>query len=154
VPPEQWHTTLAFLGDVPDARVDKARHVLDRAAGELTPAGPAVRISGGGTFGKGRFTMLWAGLRGDIGAVAGLAGALMRELRAAHLPHDRKQFRPHVTVARPGDRVTADELAADLAALDGYQSPLWTVDGVRLMCSHLGPRPWYEVVHEVDLATG
>lgn len=157
--PENWHVTLAFLGDVPDDRVDEVRRAVDRtverrrAAKEGTADAPDVRVSGGGTFGRSRFTTLWAGLDGDVDELGDVADALRRELRAARLPYDNKRFRPHVTIARPGDRITRDELAADLAALDGYESPPWTVDNIRLMRSQLGPRPTYDVLHEAPLAT-
>jgi 2'-5' RNA ligase len=168
-PPENWHVTLAFLGEVPDEKVDDVRQVVDRAverwrAGRNpgapdadsphgdTPGAPEVQIAGGGTFGRSRFTTLWAGLRGDVDELARVAEALRGELRAARLPYDNKQFRPHLTIARPGDRITADELADDLAALDTYEGPPWTVDGIRLMRSQLGPRPIYDTMHEAPLA--
>lgn len=171
-PPDQWHITLAFLGEVPEAKADEARTTLglaverwragwsggattaDRPGG--APSGssgvaPGVRIAGGGTFGRGRFTTLWAGLRGDVDELAGVAEALRGQLRAARLPYDSKKFRPHVTVARPGDRIAADELTADLATLEAYEGPLWTVGSIRLMRSYLGPRPSYDVLHEAPL---
>lgn len=158
-PADQWHVTLAFLGEVPDPMVDEAGLALDRAVERWRAAGdtgtsdvPNVRIAGGGTFGRDRFTTLWAGLHGDVDALGGVADALRRELRAAKLPSDNKRFRPHVTIARPGDRITADELAADLAALEAYEGPTWTVGDVRLMRSQLGPRPTYDRIHEVSRA--
>jgi 2'-5' RNA ligase len=110
-----------------------------------------LRIAGGGTFGRGRFTTVWAGVRGDVDAIAGLAETLRRRLKAARLPYDPKPFRPHLTLARPGDRVTATELAGDLAELDAYLGPVWTVDTIRLMRSHLGPRPTYEPLLDASL---
>jgi 2'-5' RNA ligase len=167
-PAENWHATLAFLGEVPDPQVDEVRLALDRAVerwrtaadagvpGVAPDAGtrdaPQVQIAGGGTFGRSRFTTLWAGLRGDVEALSGVAEAVRGGLREARLPYDDKRFRPHVTIARPGDRITADELAADLAALQEYEGPMWTVGDIRLMRSHLGPRPTYERMHEVPLA--
>jgi 2'-5' RNA ligase len=158
-PAENWHVTLGFLGEVPDAEVDEVRLAVDRAVQRWRDAGdtgtrgaPNVRIAGGGTFGRDRFTTLWGGLRGDVDALGGVADALRRELRGAGLPSDNKRFRPHVTIARPGDRITADELAADLERLDAYEGPTWTVGDVRLMRSQLGPRPTYDVMHEVPLS--
>jgi 2'-5' RNA ligase len=151
---DNWHVTLAFIGEVPDASLDKARQAVERAvatwrAGNTTP--PMVRIAGGGTFGRGRFTPLWTDLRGDVDALTDLAADLRRELRKARFPRDNKQFRPHLTIARPGDRLAAAELAGDLALLDGYRGPKWTVDRIQLMRSHLGPRPTYDVLAEVAL---
>jgi RNA 2',3'-cyclic 3'-phosphodiesterase len=140
--PETWHVTLAFLGEVPETKVPAACDALAHVPRpDLT-----VRVGGGGRFGRGRFTVVWAGLRGDVAALRELDAATRRAVRRAKLTHDEKPFKPHLTLARPGDRLPADELARDLAVLDAYEGPQWTVDEVRLMRSHLGPRPTYEVI--------
>ncbi|GAA0737213.1 hypothetical protein GCM10010199_59120 [Dactylosporangium roseum] len=84
-------------------------------------------------------------------ALAGLADAVRKALRRRRVPFDHKPFRPHITIARPGDRLPAAELAADLAALDAYEGPSWTVDEVRLVRSFMGPRPEYESITTVAL---
>jgi 2'-5' RNA ligase len=86
-----------------------------------------------------------------VGTLAALATTVRRELRSARLPFDRKPFKPHLTLARPGDRVTAADLSADLAALAAYEGPQWTVDAVRLVRSTLGPQPRHEPVLEAGL---
>jgi RNA 2',3'-cyclic 3'-phosphodiesterase len=137
-----WHVTLAFLGEVPEERLPAAIEAVDNIV--LGQAAPALRIAGGGRFGRGRFTILWAGIEGDLRP---LRLATARQLRAAHLPFDAKRFHPHLTVARPGDRLPAEEIEADVAALKTYEGPQWTADAVRLVRSHLGPKPRYETMH-------
>jgi 2'-5' RNA ligase len=149
VPDDQWHLTLAFLGDVPDAEVDRAVAAVGSTAAGQGPA--SIRIAGGGSFGRGRFTVLWAGLTGEIERVHGLADDLRRHLRRAKVPFDHKPMRAHITVARPGDRLTPAEQAGDLATLTAYEGPEWTVGEIRLMRSHLGPKPTYDVVHSAAL---
>jgi RNA 2',3'-cyclic 3'-phosphodiesterase len=144
-----WHVTLAFLGEVADERVPRAAAALDLVPVEL-PA-PVLRIAGAGRFGRGRFTIVWAGMGGDVTELSTLAKRVRRELRRARLPYDEKPLRPHLTLARPGDRLPAEEIAADLAALREYEGPEWTVEAVRLMRSHLGPHPRYDVLHSVPL---
>ncbi|WP_238019216.1 RNA 2',3'-cyclic phosphodiesterase [Dactylosporangium sp. AC04546] len=148
--PERWHMTIAFLGDVPDDQVDLAVEVLQG----LSVEAPAVRIAGGGRFGRGKFTTLTARVReqGDGSRLAALGDGVRRALRRRRLPFDRKPLQPHVTIARPGDRIGAAELAEDLAILDAYESPLWTVDELRLVRSFLGPNPAYEAVATVALS--
>jgi len=90
-------------------------------------------------------------VRGDVGALAALAATVRRELRSARLPFDHKPFKPHLTLARPGDRITPAELAADLGALAAYEGPQWTVEAVRLVRSTLGPQPHYDPIVEVGL---
>jgi RNA 2',3'-cyclic 3'-phosphodiesterase len=147
---ERWHVTLAFLGDVPADRVDDASAALQRAAATVR-APIMVRFAGGGRFGRGRFTVLWAGLDGDLAGLAALARSLRRELRSARLPVDDKPFRPHLTLARPGDRVSAEQVAHDVEALRPYIGPQWTVAAVHLVASELGPNPRHHRLHSVLL---
>lgn len=145
-----WHVTLTFLGDVPDERAGRAADALDRAVATVEKP-PVLRVAGAGRFGRGRFTVLWTGLRGDIPELAALSRTLRRELRRLRLPYDDKPLRPHLTLARPGDRLPGEAIAADLAALSGYEGPEWTVDSARLVRSYPGPRPRYEVLHVAGL---
>jgi 2'-5' RNA ligase len=140
--PDTWHVTLAFLGEVPDKRAPSAVKAL-----QATPLAPAkIRIAGGGKFGRGRFTTVWAALDGDVAELRELARATQRELRRVRLRYDDKPFKPHLTLARPADRLPVEALAKDLAALHAYEGPQWTVDDVRLVRSYLGPEPRYETV--------
>ena len=140
-----WHLTVVFLGDVRPDRVADVEAAVGgavtgwRAAGES----PVVRVAGGGKFGRGRFTLLWAGLAGDITPLRELSVAARKQLKRAKLPYDDKPFRPHLTLARPGDRVP---VAEDVTALQGYEGPQWSVDEVRLVRSHLGPKPRYDTL--------
>ena len=137
---DRWHVTLAFLGDVPEARVAEAAAVVDEAA--AAAGGPiSVSFAGGGKFGRGSFTILWAGVGGDLDALRALADGVRRGLRRARIPHDDKPFRPHLTISRPGARVGADLIAADVATLASYAGPAWPADAVHLVASELGPHP-------------
>lgn len=78
--------------------------------------------------------------------MAPLGDAVRKLLKRRKLPFDRRPLQPHVTIARPGDRLPQEVLAADLEVLREYQGPQWSVDDVRLMKSVLGPRPAYEVL--------
>jgi 2'-5' RNA ligase len=140
-PQTNWHVTLAFLGDVPDERADAARAALDAALAGWRGGRPELWLGGGGRFGRGRFTVLWVGLRGEVGALTGLGTAVRRELRRSRLPSDHKPLRPHLTLARPGDRV---DVVDDLAELRRYEGPRWELPELRLVRSHLGPKPAYD----------
>ncbi|GAA4437941.1 RNA 2',3'-cyclic phosphodiesterase [Phytohabitans houttuyneae] len=139
---DNWHVTLAFLGDAPDDRGADAAAAVERAAALAEPF--EVRLTGGGRFGRRRFTILWVGLGGEVPALAGLSKGVRRELKRARLDFDPKPLRPHMTVARPGDRVDLAAVDADRAALDAYEGPPWTVAEVVLVRSHPGPKPTYD----------
>ncbi len=58
--PEQWHVTLAFLGEVADEVVDELARRLNRAAARYPPL--SLAFGGGGRFGH---RVLWTGVRGS-----------------------------------------------------------------------------------------
>jgi 2'-5' RNA ligase len=126
---------------------------LAGAGGPDQPAGPfTVRFAGGGTFGRGRFTILWARLAGDVNTLRVLSKAVRRELRRGRLPFDDKPFRPHLTLARPGDRISREAIAQDIARLDRYEGTAWRVDDLHLVeidfVTHPGG-PHYTRLHTV-----
>lgn len=151
-PRDRWHITVAFLGEVPVRRIDAAAAAVETAARGRhrdDPLDPVrVRLAGGGTFGRGASTILWVGMDGDLAGLRRVAEGLRRELRRAHLPFDHKPFRPHLTISRPGARVDAERIAADVAALSAYSGPDWTVEALHLYLSETvagpgGPQPRY-----------
>ncbi|MEU7840229.1 RNA 2',3'-cyclic phosphodiesterase [Micromonospora sp. NPDC049114] len=145
--PVNLHLTLAFLGDVEAARLVEVQGALGLAAlwfRDGRDAPPRLSLGGGGVFGDGRHTVLWVDARGDVEALHDLARLIRDRLRRAGLAYDDKPFRPHLTVARPGDRVEPAAVDADRAALDDYQGPQWSADELVLVRSHQGPEPRYE----------
>lgn len=148
---DTWHVTLVFLGEVAEQRAADAGDAVRRAAEgwrACASGGPQLRLAGGGRFGRGRFTVLWVGLDGERGALERLSRGIRRELKHSRLPYDNRRFNPHLTVARPGDRLDRADVEADRGVLAGYRGPAWTVETVELVSSHLGPRPTYEHLAE------
>ncbi|MFY1688354.1 2'-5' RNA ligase family protein [Plantactinospora sp. WMMB782] len=116
-------------------------------AGPETSGGrraPRLRFGGGGRFGRGRFTVLWVGLRGEVDVLRRLGATVRRELRRARIPFDVRPLRPHLTLARPGERLDPESLDEDLGTLDGYLGPSWPATELVLVSSQLGPRPVYD----------
>jgi 2'-5' RNA ligase len=142
------HVTLAFVGDVEKDRLVDVESALGLAAEHFREsrfAAPRLSLGGGGRFGQGRRTVLWVDVRGDVEALHGLARLVRERLGEAGLPYDEKPFRPHLTVARAGDRTDPADVEADRVALDDYQGPEWPAADLLLMRSHLGAaRPRYE----------
>ena len=92
VPAENLHLTLAFLGELPDARE------AVEAAAEVSFAPFTLTAQGLGRFDD----IWWLGFR-ESEALSGLARSLRRELASRGVPFDRKRFRPHVTLLRRAD---------------------------------------------------
>ncbi|MFI7279928.1 RNA 2',3'-cyclic phosphodiesterase [Micromonospora chersina] len=145
--PANAHLTLAFLGDTPDDRLVDVESALGLAAQTFRDArgsSPRLRLGGGGSFGRGRFTVLWVDVQGEVDALAVLARLIRSGLRRARLPHDEKPFRAHLTIARPGDRIDRADVLADRETLHDYLGPEWSADELVLVRSHPGPNPTYD----------
>lgn len=137
--PEQWHLTLAFLGEVPDADLPALTAALDEA---MTDAPMSLRLAGGGCFGN---RVLWVGLAGDVHALRTLAADIATAAGGVGLTLEEKGFRPHLTLARAGkERADLRPAAAELAQIVG---PAWDVDAVHLMHSRLNSGPGGSAVH-------
>jgi 2'-5' RNA ligase len=120
--------------------------LIDAAAGAVAAA-PAMtlRLAGAGRFGSPRRPQVfWAGLDGDVPPLVALADRLGTAARKLRLPVEDRPFRPHLTLGRWAPRRPADGTLPDRLA--GYRGPAWPVTEVRLLESHLGPKPTYEVL--------
>jgi 2'-5' RNA ligase len=124
-PIDRWHVTLAFLGEVAEGRLPAVRRALDQVS---VPRGTELRLRGGGHFGRGRSTVLWAAVEGEL---AGLHADVRERLRAAELPYDERPFTPHLTVAYADD-------AGIRETLDGYRGPMWQLTELALVRSDPG----------------
>ena len=152
--PDNWHVTVAFLGEVDELRVADVATAVERAIGKwrvADPGRPQLRLAGGGRFGRGRFALLWVGVNDDGEALSRLSRQVRRELKRDRLPYDDRPFKPHLTIARPGDRLDRAAVDADRAALAAYRGPAWPLRALQLVSSHLGPQPWYERLAEWSL---
>ncbi|HUR73981.1 MAG TPA: RNA 2',3'-cyclic phosphodiesterase [Sporichthya sp.] len=138
--PEDWHLTLSFLGEVPDAVVPALTEALRAAVGD---APMSLRLAGGGCFGD---RVLWVGLAGDVHALRTLAEAAGTAARAAGVAlEEDARYRPHLTLARAGKtRADLRPAATELAQVVG---PAWDVAAVQLMASRLGAGPGGRAVH-------
>lgn len=130
-PPERWHVTLAFLGEVPNPQP------VDATLRQRLAASPSfqLRLEGSGTF--GRNGPVWTGVGGDIPALRALAAAVVDAALEGGVELERRPYRPHLTVGKRGH--------PDPAALTGYRGPTWRTREVELVRSDLGRT----VVHTV-----
>jgi 2'-5' RNA ligase len=135
--PEQWHVTLAFLGEVarPEVLYDGLRTA---AAG--TPSFE-LHLAGSGTFDRAR--VVWAGVAGDLDRLGALAAQVQQSCREAGVPLERRRFRPHLTIGKTG-RVGPRLLA-------GYRGPAWVVDEIELVHSVLGRDVTHTVLERFPL---
>ncbi|MDT7652255.1 MAG: 2,3-cyclic 3-phosphodiesterase [Pseudonocardiales bacterium] len=138
--PDQWHLTLAFLGEVGEGATSDLVERLGRVAGRSPPL--LLSLGGAGRFGD---RVLWTRVRGETDRLRRLAASAQAAARRARLRVEDRPYRPHLTVARA--RGGAD-LQPAVAALAGFEGTPWTADELHLVCSYLGAGPGGTARHE------
>jgi 2'-5' RNA ligase len=105
LPPIRWvdpqgiHLTLAFLGDLTDEQVAKAKQAAEAAAGQVTPFG--FRLSHLGVFDSSQYPrVIWVGVNEPSGALQQLHRLLSGELELRGFALEKRIFSPHLTLAR------------------------------------------------------
>lgn len=137
---DQWHVTLAFLGEVDDPA---GLYAGLRAAAAASPP-LELQLAGGGAFSGAR--VVWAGVGGDSDGMAALAAAVQSACRDAGIVLEQRRFRPHLTVGQTG-RIDPDTLS-------GYAGPMWQSDQVELVHSVLGRSATHTVLERFPMAGG
>ena len=98
LPDESLHLTLKFLGDVEDARVSAVEQILEQTA-SVTPSFP-LELAGAGCFPeRGDVHIVWLGLKPHPALIA-CAQGLEQSLCGLGFEAEKREFVPHVTVAR------------------------------------------------------
>ncbi|MQY04290.1 RNA 2',3'-cyclic phosphodiesterase [Actinomadura macrotermitis] len=129
------HVTLAFLGEVDGATLERLLPRLERAVARHPRL--TLSLAGVGAFpGVGTHArVLWTGLYGDRRELARLAASTAAAGRRAGTPPDKHRgFRPHLTIARSRRPLDVRPLMEPMAS---YAGGPWTTTTVHLMCSHL-----------------
>ncbi|MFB6629033.1 RNA 2',3'-cyclic phosphodiesterase [Streptomyces sp. NPDC090082] len=132
---EDWHITLAFLGELPVATVPLLRPPLaDVAAGRRALE---LALRGGGHFDD---RVLWSGIDGDLDGLHALAGEVRTVVKECGIPFEDRPLRPHLTLAR----ARRDDPASVPAAADGlagFSGRRWPAARLHLVASDYGRGP-------------
>ena len=94
---QNYHITLAFLGDVPAERMDDARDVLRRCIQSIPP--PVLTLGETGFFSSREKAIIVIHVK-DSPSLLPLHHSLVQALDEAGLPADHGPFSPHITLAR------------------------------------------------------
>ncbi|MFE6055410.1 RNA 2',3'-cyclic phosphodiesterase [Kitasatospora sp. NPDC056446] len=132
---EDWHITLAFLGELPSTAVPLLRSVLAGPAASR----PALSLSlrGGGHFDE---RLLWSGIDGDLEGLHLLAAEVRELVRSCGIEFVERPLRPHLTLARArrDDPTSVPRAAAGLA---GFEGRPWQAERLHLVGSNIGRGP-------------
>jgi len=139
--PEDWHLTLAFLGEVAEDVLPELMIRTERAA-QRHPA-QQIAVRGAGAFPKAaRARVVWAGISttSGLGPLAASVAAGARRAGAPP-PDEGRRYRAHLTLARC--RRQAADVSGVTATLAGFEGTPWTAADIRLIRSNLHGSPRY-----------
>jgi 2'-5' RNA ligase len=132
---EDWHITLAFLGELPATAVPLLRSVLAvRAASH-----PALQLAlrGGGHFDE---RLLWSGIDGELEGLHQLASDVRELVRSCGIEFGSRPLRPHLTLAR-ARRDDSASVPQAAAGLTGFVGRPWRAERLHLVGSNIGRGP-------------
>ena len=134
-PPENFHITLCFFGEMDQAT---ARDLDDLLSGIEAPA-LDLELAGAGWFGRRAPTALWAGVA-ENPALRALAADCARAARRLGLRLERHPYTPHVTLAYLR-AVSPDAVEAWARPHHAFHSAPFRADRFHLYSSRLGNGP-------------
>lgn len=156
---DDYHVTLKFLGDTPQALLPAVGEALRRIAADAAPF--RLVLDKPGTFGPSAAPrVLWLGVRtadtASAGVPARLAAAVDAGMTSLGFAAETRPFRPHVTLARNREPTVGSGASRPLPRRNPHSSFLassppdlaWTVDRLTLYRSRLGSRPMYEALQQ------
>ncbi|WP_455372054.1 RNA 2',3'-cyclic phosphodiesterase [Limibacillus halophilus] len=135
VPPENFHITLRFLGEIDGAQADDVHESLSRIAAP----GFELSLASMGAFGDQKKTRaLWAGVDPSQ-SLSHLRDKVESAAVRAGLPPEPRRFKPHVTLARfRNGNGLAPEIHQFITRNALYRSEPFVVDHFTLFQSFLG----------------
>lgn len=132
---ETQHLTFAFLGEQPEALVDKLSPLV---TGELEGIeGFEGKLRGSGFFPNPRHARVgWVGVHPEERFIE-IAAAVRSAVQAAGVELDRADFRPHLTIMRIRDPWPPASIDLFQKTLRDYESAPFPLDAVTLYSSKL-----------------
>ena len=148
VPPDNYHLTLRFIGEVENWRAQE----VDDALANIRARPFELALSGAGLFEKaGRIQSLYISAERNE-TLGFLQCKIETALQRIGLQPERKKFTPHVTIARTG-LAAPDKLISWVQAHNLFRAAPITVEHFTLFSSQLGKQASvYTPEVEYDLA--
>jgi 2'-5' RNA ligase len=136
---ERLHLTLVFIGAQPDSRVPEIKDILEEVTRVHRPV--TLRVERIGAFGRLRTPrVLWCGLEGDLAGLGAIKNELEQKLIPLGYQPEKRDFKPHLTLARARDPNGDAALALCLQRCTTRSFGELRVDRLVLFRSDLSPK--------------
>jgi 2'-5' RNA ligase len=133
IPPENYHLTLRFIGEIEPWRAEE----VDVALAAIRAPRFDLALAGLGTFEKGGRIQSVHVTAERSEALTRLQGKVETALQRIGLEPERRRFAPHVTLART-DRAETHKLVSFVQTHSLFRAPPVPVEHFTLFSSYLG----------------
>jgi 2'-5' RNA ligase len=141
VSPDGIHITLKFLGNIAPGMIDKITFSMEQACAEMAPFTLETDELGGFPDLK-HPRVLWLGMHGDTDRMKLLQEIIDGNLSSLGFEKEKREFTPHITLARIRDRAGPSErlkFGALITSRSCSIRHMIKVESVNLMQSRLQP---------------
>jgi 2'-5' RNA ligase len=148
--PEKLHLTLKFLGETSDSQLDELISISSEAARRFSPF--KLTIAGTGVFpNERRPRVMWLGVIDEGRNLSKINRIFETECEKIGFPPEKRNYKPHLTVARLKDPSNSSELAGKHLA-EKFEPVEFEVSRIVIYESALLPHgSVYQIVDSFDL---
>jgi 2'-5' RNA ligase len=135
--PEKLHLTMKFLGDTNDNQIEELKDICREIAAEILRFD--LRIAETGVFPSARNArVLWIDVKDEKGNLAKINRRLETEAERIGFAAEKRNFKPHLTIARLKDPRSSRELVEKHLEKD-FEPVVWEVAEIVIYESRLRP---------------
>lgn len=139
---DNLHITMKFLGDVEKGRQPAISETIREVAARFRPFN--LSIGSPGVFPTdANPSVFWMGVQGDVEALKKTAVEIENKLETLGYPREKREYSPHVTLARAGQgqsKIPGRALSEQFCKLfSDMKSPMFNVHHIQLIQSQLSP---------------
>lgn len=149
---EPWniHLTLKFLGETSEKLIPEIKEVMEEASKDISPF--SCELAGIGAFPSANYIrIIWIGLK-DNGETKRIAQRLEEGLESYGFKREKREFTPHITIARVKNVKDKQEMKLFLQKYANASFGKVNIDSIVLKKSELKKEgPIYETLTEVKL---
>ena len=135
--PEKLHLTLKFLGEISAEKLPLIINSVENAAIEIEPFSLAVECAGAFPP-RGAARILWLGVKDESQNLSAIQKRLETELERIGFERERRDFKPHLTIARLKEPAKARNLT-DLHLKTEFPKTVFEVPEIVVYKSDLRP---------------
>ena len=147
---ENIHITLKFLGDTEEQYIDQIEEVIKKSIEGFDSF--EIKLVGSGVFpNKNYIKVMWIGIK-DNGELNKISSNINENLVGLGFEKERRQFSPHLTIARVRSARNKEKLLAVVEKYNEVEFTKLKVDSIKLKQSELTAKgPIYTTLKEVKL---